>query len=56
MKVFNVFRKFPSSLISKLDAIFLIVSAIVNLSQPILADDKFVSDNYSNLDFSVEIS
>lgn len=55
MKVFSVFQKFPSSLISKLDAIFLIISAIVNLSQPILADDKFVSDN-SNLDFSVEMS
>jgi len=55
MNVFNVFQKFPSSLISKLDTIFLIISAIVNLSQTILADDKFVSDN-SNLDFSVEMS
>jgi len=43
IKVFNVFQKYPSSLLSRLDASFTIICAIVNLSHPILANDKFVS-------------
>lgn len=55
IKVFNIFQKCPTSLISNLDAIFLIVCAIVNFSQPILADDKFVCET-SSIDFSTKIS
>ncbi|XP_050059743.1 uncharacterized protein LOC126551033 [Aphis gossypii] len=43
IKVFNVFQKYPSNLLSRLVASFTIICAIVNLSHPILANDKFVT-------------
>jgi len=36
IKVFNVFQKYPSSLLSRLDASFTVICAIVNLSHTIL--------------------
>ncbi|KAF0711351.1 THAP-type domain-containing protein, partial [Aphis craccivora] len=41
IKIFSILNKFPSSLTSKVDEIFFIICAIVNLSVPILAIDKF---------------
>lgn len=43
IKIFNIFSKFPSSLLSKIDEIFLIACAIVNLSVPILNNNKFMT-------------
>lgn len=41
IKIFSILNKFLSSLTSKVDEIFFIICAIVNLSVPILAIDKF---------------
>lgn len=42
IKVFEIFTKpLPISLVCKVEDMFNVVCAIVNLSKPILADDKF---------------
>lgn len=43
LKVFKILStRLPSYLVNKIDQIFFIICAIVNLSSPIMKDDKFI--------------
>lgn len=49
LKVFAILgSRMPSCLVSKCDKIMIILCAIVNLSSPILRDNKFLTDENSN--------